>query len=179
MRLMLSWKPSESRPARTTSCRVCEKQVMPLPSPTTLSTASVSAPSPVMDEDDDETAVTTESVKKEMEKWEEMCMRWNDKEWGELKKDWRKKTDNKKEKYSYDDFAVFVWASNVSAKCPHLSKVARMFLGMPASSVASERAFSTARLIDTRLLSQLGDELFADLLFITKNMPESRPSMRS
>ena len=48
-----------------------------------------------------------------------------------------------------------------------------MLLGIPASSVTSERAFSAARLIDTRLRAQLGDELFSDLLFIAKNLPDN------
>ena len=56
---------------------------------------------------------------------------------------------------------------------PLLAEAARMLLGIPASSVTSERAFSKARLIDTRLRAQLGDEIFADLLFIAKNLPDT------
>ena len=47
-----------------------------------------------------------------------------------------------------------------------------MLLGIPASSVMSERAFSKARLVDTRLRAQLGDEIFSDLLFMAKNVSE-------
>ena len=47
-----------------------------------------------------------------------------------------------------------------------------MLLGIPASSVTSERAFSLARTIDSWLRAQLGDDIFADLLFIAKNLPD-------
>ena len=50
--------------------------------------------------------------------------------------------------------------------------MARLLLGIPALSVASERTFSKAKLIDTRLRTSLGDEIFADLVFISKNLPE-------
>ena len=53
-----------------------------------------------------------------------------------------------------------------------LSPIARLLLGVPATSVASERAFSEAKLIDTRLRSMLGDEIFGDLIFISKNLPD-------
>ena len=54
---------------------------------------------------------------------------------------------------------------------PLLTPVARLLLGIPASSVASERTFSEAKLIDTRLRSSLGDEIFGDLIFISENLP--------
>ena len=58
-------------------------------------------------------------------------------------------------------------------KFPLLANVARMLLGMPATSIASERVWSETKLNDTRLRTSMGDEVFADLVFIAKNLPDS------
>lgn len=54
-----------------------------------------------------------------------------------------------------------------------MSRIARLLLGIPATSVESERTWSEAKLIDTRLRSQLGDDIYGDLIVISKNLPEN------
>ena len=71
------------------------------------------------------------------------------------------------------DFASWVWANKLEKRFPMLAPVAKLLLGMPATSVPSERTWSTTKLIDTRLRTALGDEVFGDLIFIAKNLPES------
>ena len=64
-------------------------------------------------------------------------------------------------------------ATTLEKSYPLLAPVARLLLAIPATSVDSERTFSETKLIDTRLRTSLGDELFSDLLFISKNLPDS------
>ena len=69
-------------------------------------------------------------------------------------------------------FVVAAWAHYSILRFPMLSRVARLLLAVPATLVSSERTFSEAKLIDTRLRSMLGDETFGDLVFISKNLPD-------
>lgn len=52
-----------------------------------------------------------------------------------------------------------------------LAPLAQLLMGIPATSVSSERTWSETKLIDTRLRSSLGNDLFGDLVFIAKNLP--------
>ena len=85
------------------------------------------------------------------------------------KKTWAKSKDPERQ----SDFASWVWANKWEKRFPMLAPVAKLLLGMPATSVPSERTWSTTKLIDTRLRTSLGDEVFGDLIFIAKNLPES------
>lgn len=43
---------------------------------------------------------------------------------------------------------------------PHLAKLARIYLGMPASSATEERVFSRASLVQTNRRTRLGNDVF-------------------
>ena len=61
------------------------------------------------------------------------------------------------------------WQSNVH-RFPMLGSVVKNFLAIPATSVPSERAFSTAGLTVTKLRSALDAETVDALIFLNKNM---------
>ena len=62
-----------------------------------------------------------------------------------------------------------VWSREKSGKCPKLSLLARKYLCIPATSVPSERVFSTAGDIVTAQTSQLKSEHVDRLMFLKKN----------
>lgn len=61
------------------------------------------------------------------------------------------------------------WAANGS-RFPQLARVARKFLAIPASSVASERVFSTAGLVVNTRRSALKPEHVEQLVFLSQNL---------
>lgn len=61
------------------------------------------------------------------------------------------------------------WKMNEN-KYPRLAKLASAYLCVPATSVPSERVFSTAGLIVNRLRSRLHPEHVDMLIFLNKNM---------
>ena len=61
------------------------------------------------------------------------------------------------------------WRENES-KHPEMAKIARFFLGIPATSVSSERAFSTAGLITTEKRNRLKPKTVRMLHFLCKNL---------
>jgi hypothetical protein len=66
-----------------------------------------------------------------------------------------------------------VWWKENEEKFPNLSKLAKKYLAIPATSVPSERIFSTAGLTLTKLRSTLDPETVNEIIFINKNMRHS------
>ena len=62
------------------------------------------------------------------------------------------------------------WWKEMAIKYPILSTLAKQFLGVPATSVASERVFSTAGDIVTAQRACLSGDNVDKLIFLTKNM---------
>lgn len=60
------------------------------------------------------------------------------------------------------------WKVN-QEKFPRLSQLAVKYLGIPATSVPSERVFSTASLVVNRLRSRLSPQHVDMLIFLRKN----------
>ncbi|OWZ17225.1 hypothetical protein PHMEG_0008867 [Phytophthora megakarya] len=81
-----------------------------------------------------------------------------------LRRDDSQKKDKKPKK-----FDTLAWWSVNSATYPNISKLARKWLGAVATSVPSERAFSTSRNIITAKRCSLAPELVRDLVFIAEN----------
>jgi hypothetical protein len=71
-----------------------------------------------------------------------------------------------------DDVLVW-WAAN-AAEYPLLSRLARRYLALPATSASSERVFSHAKLIITALRNALSPDHAAKLLYISRNVPVLR-----
>ena len=63
-----------------------------------------------------------------------------------------------------------VWWRGNAAKFPHIATVARVYLGIPATSVPSERVFSTAGDVVTAQRSRLSGEHVDQLIFLKKNL---------
>ena len=61
------------------------------------------------------------------------------------------------------------WREN-SSKYPYLAKLAKFMLSVPATSVASERVFSTAGDVVTATRSALSPDLVDQLIFLKKNL---------
>ena len=61
------------------------------------------------------------------------------------------------------------WRTN-ELKYPHIAKMAKFYLAVPATSVASERVFSTAGDIVTASRSALSPDNVDMLIFLSKNM---------
>lgn len=68
------------------------------------------------------------------------------------------------------DFDTLAWWSVNRAAYPSISKLARKWLGAVATSVPSERAFSTSGNIITAKRSSLAPELVRNLVFIADNL---------
>jgi hAT family C-terminal dimerisation region/Hermes transposase DNA-binding domain len=69
-----------------------------------------------------------------------------------------------------EDFDLLKWWFNNSQFFPHLSKVARYILAIPASSAESERVFSASSNTVTQTRSQLLPENVSSLLVIKSNI---------
>lgn len=72
--------------------------------------------------------------------------------------------------YTFDDnpLSLVFWQQHCHV-LPHLSLVARRYLGMQATSCASERLFSQAGLIVTKFRSCLSTDLVGQLVFLATN----------
>ena len=66
--------------------------------------------------------------------------------------------------------SILTWWRSHENKYPNLSRVARWFLGVQATSVASERVFSVAGDILSAKRSQLKPENVNTLIFLKKNL---------
>jgi hypothetical protein len=62
-----------------------------------------------------------------------------------------------------------LWWRKNEDKYPVLSRIAKKFLGVPATSVPSERIFSSAGLLITKLRNRLSSELVDKIIFLNKN----------
>ena len=62
------------------------------------------------------------------------------------------------------------WWKNNEKRFPKLAKVARALLNIPATSIPSERIYSVAGLIVTKLRSSLKPENVDSLIFLNKNL---------
>lgn len=69
---------------------------------------------------------------------------------------------------SWDDAALKWWAKN-SSKYPNLSQVARAYLGIPATSVSSERLFSKTGLIISERRTSLTPQHAEQIAFLSQN----------
>ena len=63
-----------------------------------------------------------------------------------------------------------LWWSQRTASYAHLHQLARRHLGVPATSVPSERLFSTAGEVISRRRSGLKPEIVNDILFLNKSL---------
>ncbi|CAC5419952.1 unnamed protein product [Mytilus coruscus] len=61
------------------------------------------------------------------------------------------------------------WWEENSCKFPRLSVLARQYLSIPATSVPSERIFSCAGLIVTKLRNRLSSSVIHQIIFLNKN----------
>ncbi|GMF37947.1 unnamed protein product [Phytophthora fragariaefolia] len=68
-----------------------------------------------------------------------------------------------------EDFDTLAWWSVNRATYPNISKLARKWLSAVATSVSSERAFSTSGNIVTAKRSSLAPDIVRDLVFIAEN----------
>jgi len=80
----------------------------------------------------------------------------------------------KKEPQLHHDEHALEWWKNNHERFPLIAKVARQLLCVPATSVPSERIFSTAGLIVSNLRSSLKPENTDMLIFLNKNLPEKQ-----
>ena len=81
---------------------------------------------------------------------------------------------NEVEEYLKEDKILFNqcpfnWWFNKKNKYPVLSKIARIFLAIPATSTSSERLFSDAGNLMTSKRSNMDSELFKRIMFLKKN----------
>ena len=61
------------------------------------------------------------------------------------------------------------WWKENAQKYPRLSLVAKKILAMPATSVPSERVFSTAGILVSKLRNRLSPVLVDNIIFLNKN----------
>jgi len=74
----------------------------------------------------------------------------------------------KEDKIPYNQ-CPFNWWLNKKSKYPVLTKMARIFLAIPATSTSSERLFSDAGNLLTSKRSRIDSELFKRMMFLKKN----------
>ena len=74
----------------------------------------------------------------------------------------------KKDKIKFDQ-NPFEWWANKKSKYPILSRMARIYLAVPATSTPSERLFSDARNLLTSKRSKINSELFKRMIFLKRN----------
>lgn len=70
------------------------------------------------------------------------------------------------------------WWADRETKYPRLSVIAKRVLAVPATSVPSERIFSSAGLIVTKLRNRLSSEVVDQIIFLNKNkikVPRNEP----
>jgi hypothetical protein len=70
------------------------------------------------------------------------------------------------------------WWADRETKYPRLSVIAKRVLAVPATSVPSERIFSSAGLIVTKLRNRLSFEVVDQIIFLNKNkikVPRNEP----
>jgi hypothetical protein len=70
-------------------------------------------------------------------------------------------------KFSQDPFE---WWANKKSKYPILSRLARIYLAVPATSTSSERLFSDAGNLLTAKRSRMNSEFFKRIMFLKRNM---------
>lgn len=68
------------------------------------------------------------------------------------------------------DSNLLVWWMTNESTYPRIAKLAKRYLAVPATSVPSERVFSTAGDIVTASRSSLSVDSVDKLIFLTKNM---------
>ena len=79
-----------------------------------------------------------------------------------------------KERAVQDENPLKWWKQNVS-KYPTLSVLARQYLSIPGTSVPSERIFSCAGLVVSKLRNRLSSSLVDQIIFLSKNyVPEQK-----
>jgi hypothetical protein len=78
--------------------------------------------------------------------------------------------DEKQRMRNFRDFDVLSWWKAHSPQFPFLSKVACRYLGIPATSVPSERHFSAAGELISKKRSRLGDDIVDDTLLARSSM---------
>lgn len=64
------------------------------------------------------------------------------------------------------------WWRNYQSKYPSIAVVARAYLGIPATSVASERVFSKCGRVCSERRSLLSPQHVEQLVFLANNLPE-------
>jgi hypothetical protein len=69
-----------------------------------------------------------------------------------------------------DDVNPYEWWSKNKTKFPNMAAVARRFLGIPATSVASERIFSKCGLICSDRRAALSPQHVEQLVFLSHNL---------
>ncbi len=74
----------------------------------------------------------------------------------------------KEDKIKFDQ-NPFEWWANKKSKYPILSRMARIYLAVPATSTPSERLFSDARNLLTSKRSKINSELFKRMIFLKRN----------
>lgn len=70
-----------------------------------------------------------------------------------------------------EDCNPFEWWSINQSRFPSVAEVARSVLGIPATSVASERLFSKCGLIISDRRSSLSPQHVEQLVFLSQNLP--------
>jgi hypothetical protein len=83
--------------------------------------------------------------------------------------------DNTHTPQAFPDIDVFQWWFDNKEKFPILFKIARKYLGIPATSVPSERLFSDAGNQISSERNRLKPETVSELLFLKRNMEYINP----
>ena len=83
--------------------------------------------------------------------------------------------DNIRTPQASSDIDLFQWWLDNKKKFPTLFKIARKYLGVPATSVPSERLFSDAGNQITSKRNRLKPETVSELLFLKRNTEYINP----